>query len=52
MLTLVSEFSLGYFVSEAWRDMLSEYNIFAGKLWLLVPLWVAVAPYLFYRIQR
>lgn len=50
-LTLAFEFLLGYFVSGlSWRDMLAEYNLAAGRLWVLVPIWVAVAPYLFFRL--
>lgn len=52
-LTLVFEFLLGRFVSGlSWRAMLAEYNLAAGRLWVLVPLWVAVAPYVFYRLQK
>lgn len=52
VLTLAFEFALGRFVSQlAWRRMLAEYNLFAGRLWILVPIWIAVAPYLFYRCQ-
>jgi hypothetical protein len=49
-LTLAFEFALGRFVSGlSWRQMLAEYDLTAGRLWLLVPLWVALAPYVFYR---
>ena len=52
-LTLVFEFALGRFVSGlAWRDMLAEYDLTAGRLWALVPLWVAIAPYVFYQLRR
>jgi hypothetical protein len=53
VLTLAFEFMLGRFVSGlSWREMLAEYNLAAGRLWALVPIWVAVAPYLFYRLWR
>jgi hypothetical protein len=53
LLTLAFEFALGRFVSGlSWREMAAEYNLAAGHLWALVPLWVAVAPYVFYRLQR
>lgn len=52
-LTLAFEFLLGRFVSGlSWRQMLAEYDVAAGRLWVLVPLWVAVAPYVFYRLQE
>lgn len=51
-LTLAFEFGMGRFVSHlSWSQMLSEYNLLAGRLWPLVPIWVAVAPYAFYRWQ-
>jgi hypothetical protein len=51
-LTLAFEFGLGYYVSHlAWRDMLAEYDLASGRLWVLVPVWVAVAPYVFYRFS-
>lgn len=51
-LTLAFELGLGRWVSHrSWSQMLAEYNLLAGRLWLLVPLWVAIAPYVFYRWQ-
>src|SRR5512145_1117827 len=53
VLTLGFEFALGRFVSGlSWREMLAEYNLAAGRLWALVPLWVALAPCLFYRLWQ
>lgn len=50
VLTLAFEIGLGRLVSGlSWREILAEYDIFARRLWILVPLWVAVAPYLFFR---
>jgi hypothetical protein len=50
VLTLAFEFTLGRLVSQlSWPELLAEYNLFAGRLWVLVPLWVAVAPYVFFR---
>jgi hypothetical protein len=52
-LTLAFEFGLGYFVSHlTWRQMLAEYDLSSGRLWILVPIWVAVAPYVFYTLQE
>lgn len=52
-LTLVFEFALGRFVSGlSWQQMMAEYDLAAGRLWALVPLWVAVAPYFFFRLWR
>lgn len=51
-LTLAFEFGFGLYRGNSWSQLLSEYNILAGKLWILVPIWVAVAPYLFYIYKR
>lgn len=49
-LTLGFELALGRFVSRlSWSHIFAEYNVFAGRLWILVPVWVAVAPYFFFR---
>lgn len=50
ILTLAFEFGLGRFVFRlSWRRMLAEYDLSAGRLWILVPIWVALAPYVFFR---
>ena len=52
-LTLAFEFLLGRFVSGlAWGEMLAEYDVTAGRLWALVPLWVATGPLLFYGLRN
>ena len=50
VLTLAFEFGLGRFVSHrSWRQLLAEYDLLGGRLWVLVPVWVALAPYVFFR---
>ncbi len=52
-LTLAFEFLFGHYASgRAWNALLHEYDVLAGRLWVLVPLWVAVAPYVFYRLRQ
>jgi hypothetical protein len=53
VLTLAFEFLLGFYASHlTLRQMLAEYNLAAGRLWALVPLWVAIAPYFIFRLHR
>lgn len=53
VLTLAFEFMLGRFVSGlSWREMLAEYDLAGGRLWALVPLSVALAPWVLYRLYR
>ncbi len=33
-----------------WSDLLQDSNIFAGRVWLVVLVWVTIAPYIFYRL--
>lgn len=49
-LTLAFEFLFGHFAAgHPWRRLLQDYNLLAGRVWAVVPIWVAVAPYAFYR---
>ncbi|MBC5775621.1 hypothetical protein H8S95_16205 [Pontibacter sp. KCTC 32443] len=47
VLTLVFEFGIGYMSGKTWAQMLEDYNIIKGRIWILIPIWVAVAPYIF-----
>ena len=51
-LTLVFEFSMGRFGGHSWEYLFNEYNFMKGKIWILIPIWVAIAPYIFYRIYK
>jgi hypothetical protein len=52
-ITVAFEFLFGHYVAKRpWRDLLHDYNLFAGRVWLVVLVWVTVAPYLFYRLQQ
>ncbi len=46
-LTLCFEFGFGRFRGNSWRQLIAEYDISRGKLWILIPIWIVVAPYLF-----
>lgn len=49
-MTLAFEFLFGHYAAgHSWRRLLGEYNVLAGRVWIVVPLWVAAAPYVFYR---
>ncbi len=52
ILTIVFEFFFGhYVVGHPWTRLFHDYNLLRGRLWLLVLLWTAVAPYVFYRLR-
>lgn len=51
-LTIAFECLFGHYAAGlSWRRLLHDYNILAGRVWALVLLWVAVAPYVFFRLQ-
>jgi len=46
------ELLLGHDVARGpWSRLLQDYNLFAGRVWLVVLVWVTIAPSLFYRLQ-
>lgn len=48
-MTVAFEFLFGHYVMKhTWTHLFEDYNIFAGRLWVLVLLWVLIAPYIFY----
>jgi hypothetical protein len=51
VLTLAFEFALGRWLGRSFGILLSDYRFERGYLWILVPLWVAIAPYLFYSMS-
>ena len=52
-MTIAFEFAFGHYVAgHSWERLLHDYNLLAGRIWLLVLVWVAVAPYLFFRVRR
>lgn len=50
LLTLAFEFGFGRYRGLSWEQMLMEYNIFAGKLWILVPISVTVGFWAMHKI--
>lgn len=49
-MTLAFEFLFMHYVAgHSWQRLLAEYDLPAGRVWVFVPLWVAAAPYLFFR---
>ncbi len=52
-LTVAFEFLFGHFVvGHPWTRLLQDYNLFAGRVWSLLLVWVMVAPYVFYRLRK
>jgi hypothetical protein len=49
-LTVAFEFLFGHYVAgHSWARLVQDYDLLSGRLWPLVLLWVAAAPYLLSR---
>lgn len=52
-LTVIFEFVFFHFVGgHPWSELFANYNIFEGRVWVVVLLWVAVAPYVFFHVRH
>lgn len=49
-LTIIFEFGFGHFiVGHTWSRLFADYNLFAGRLWLLFLVWILIVPNVVYR---
>lgn len=52
LITIVFEFIFGHYImGHPWSRLLHDYNLLAGRVWLLVLLWTTLAPALCYHLQ-
>jgi hypothetical protein len=52
-LTITFEFLFGHYVAgHSWIKLLEDYNVLAGRLWVIVLIWVTLAPITFYHLWR
>ena len=49
VMTLVFEFGFGRWRGNSWEKLFEDYNLSKGRLWLLIPIWITIAPYFFYK---
>ena len=52
LLTVAFEFSLGRLTNKSWDYLLRDYNILAGRIWLLFLLSLFLLPYLLYFFRK
>lgn len=51
VLTVAFEFLFFHYVGgHSWAELLANYDMASGRLWPLILVWVAVAPYFFFRL--
>ena len=50
VLTAGFEFIFGHYVAgHSWERLFQDYNLLAGRVWVIFLLWVAIMPYIFYK---
>src|SRR4051812_43484652 len=52
LLTVTFEFSLGRLTNKSWMYLFRDYNIFAGRIWLLFLFCLFILPYICYVIKK
>lgn len=53
LMTIAFEFGFGHFIADQpWHRLLADYNLLAGRLWLLFLAWITVMPWLFFRLAQ
>ncbi|MGG9971825.1 hypothetical protein ACQ33O_08550 [Ferruginibacter sp. SUN002] len=52
LLTLCFEFGFGLARGNKISSLLADYNILKGRIWILIPIWTTIAPYIFYRFNK
>jgi hypothetical protein len=52
-LTIAFEFLFFHFAGDhSWAELLGNYNVSKGRVWPVVLVWIAIAPYVFFRADR
>ena len=52
ILTIAFEFIFGHFVvGHPWSKLLADYNIWDGRLWILVLIWTTIAPFVIFKLR-
>jgi len=53
LMTVAFEFGMGFLIAgHPWDKLMQDYNLFGGQLWILIPLWVLIGPYVFFRFVQ
>ena len=52
IMTILFEFGFGHFVAgHSFSRLLADYNLLQGRLWVFFLAWVAIMPYLFFKLS-
>ncbi len=53
LMTIAFEFGFGHYVAgHSWSRLIADYNILEGRVWSLFLVWIAVLPYVVWRLGR
>ena len=53
LMTEAFEFGVGRFIEgDSWGTLFHAYKVFAGQVWIFIPLWVLIGPYVFFRFVQ
>ncbi len=52
-LTVAFEFIFFHFVAKhSWAELLANYDLASGRIWVLLLAWIALAPYIVHRLRH
>jgi hypothetical protein len=52
-LTVAFEFLFFHYAGgHSWVELFGNYNVLKGRVWVVVLAWIAIAPYVFFRLNR
>jgi hypothetical protein len=53
LLTVIFEFAFGRLVMHrSWVVLLNDYDLFAGRVWVVFLAWLTISPYVFFRLRN
>lgn len=53
VMTVIFEFGFGHYVAgHSWSHLLADYNLLAGRVWFLFLIWIALLPYVIWRLGK
>lgn len=53
VMTILFEFGFGHFVAgHSFSRLFADYNILQGRVWALFLVWIAIMPYLFFKLSH
>ena len=53
VMTAIFEIGFGHFIAgDSWEKLYADYNLFRGRVWSLVLVWVAVLPFVVFKASQ